>query len=139
VAEAADRRVARSYLVEKAGRGGTWRRLLTGRVNYGHAWRTLRRLAAARSRPGRPDPGTAALVVRLEQLLARGVAVLFVFAEPTTVLEYFRMTLEPRLPALRRHGRVDVTVVTHADHTFTELRHQRRVIDVVAGWLSPCT
>jgi hypothetical protein len=63
---------------------------------------------------------------------------LFVFAEPTTVLEYFRMTVAPRLRALGRHGRIEMTVVPRADHTFTELRHQRHVVDLTADWLSRC-
>jgi len=56
--------------------------------------------------------------------------VLFVFAEPTTVLEGFRMTIDPELPRLRRSGRIDVTIVRHADHTFTELRHQRQILEL---------
>jgi pimeloyl-ACP methyl ester carboxylesterase len=138
VAEATNRRVARSYLVEKAGDGGTWRRVLTGKVNYGNAWRTLRRLASARFRSRPIDTGTAEIVTQLERLLAAGVSVLFLFAEPTTVLEYFRMTLEPQIPALRKLGRIDTTILTHADHTFTQLRHQRRVVEIIPGWLSEC-
>jgi pimeloyl-ACP methyl ester carboxylesterase len=139
VAEAANRRVARSYLVEKAGRANAWHRLMTGRANYRNAWRTLRRLASApfQSRP--IDGGTAAILTQLERLLARGVSVLFLFAEPTTVLEYFRMTLEPRLSELRKHGRIDTAILTQADHTFTQLRHQRRVVEIISEWLLPCT
>jgi pimeloyl-ACP methyl ester carboxylesterase len=138
VAEASDRRVARSYLVEKAGRGNAWRRVVTGKANYGNALRTLRRLAIRRFRRPAIDKGTADLIARLEQVLARGVPILFLFPEPTTVLEYFRMTLEPRLQSLRRHGRIDATVVTQADHTFTRLRDQKRVVELVSGWLSQC-
>ncbi len=139
VAEASDRRIARSYLVEKAGRGRTWRRLVSGQVNVRHALETLRRLLRARRQSRPADAGTVDLLARMERVLDRGVSVLFIFAEPTTVLEYFRMTLQPRVPDLRRHGRIHVEVLTGADHTFTELRHQIRVLDVVSGWLATCT
>jgi hypothetical protein len=52
------------------------------------------------------------------------------------VLEYFRMTLEPALNHLRRAGRLDVSIVERADHTFSRLRDQKRLTDSIGMWLS---
>jgi pimeloyl-ACP methyl ester carboxylesterase len=134
VAEATERRVGRSYMTQKAASGAAWRRLMTGQVDARKVVRALRRTVVP-SVPQAVRPGTAAVVGGLEALLAKGVAVLFVFAEPTTVLEYFRMTLEPHLPALRRRGRVELTVLHGAEHTFTERRHQEQVMVLVSDWL----
>ena len=137
VAEAADRRVARSYVTIKALHGGTWLKVLTGRANYRHAFRTVRRLLLRSKQPPHDAArtGTAGVIDAIQGILKRRVAVLFIFAEPTTVLEYFRMTITPYMASLRRHGDIDVIVLAGADHTFTELRHQSRVVDLMAGWL----
>jgi pimeloyl-ACP methyl ester carboxylesterase len=137
VAEASDRRVMRSYLVEKAASRAAWRRLLAKGIDLRKVVRVFGRML--RKPSARVIPGNTELIERLRSLLERGVSVLFVFAEPTTVLEGFRMTIDPELPRLRRSGRIDVTIVRHADHTFTELRHQREILELTTSWLSRCT
>ena len=137
VAEAMDRRVGRSYVTQKAVSGDAWRRLLTGQVDAGKVLRTLGRtaFAPARAKVEPPRPGTAAALAGLEAILRRGTSIAFLFAEPTTVLEYFRMTIEPRLPALEQAGRVSMTVLKGADHTFTAQSDQMRVQDTISRWL----
>jgi len=139
VAEAADRRIARSYLVEKAVSARAWRKVLAGAIDYRKAWRVIRRLVLGRIRPAPVAPGNVELIAQMHGLLQRGVSMQFIYAEPTTVLEWFRMTIEPQLPQLRRQGRIDVALVKQADHTFTRIRHQTQVIDRVSEWLTPCT
>jgi hypothetical protein len=97
--------------------------------------RTIGRTAFAPARPAELRPGTAEAVAGLERLLRRDTSISFLFAEPTTVLEYFRMTIEPRLAELRAMGRLDVTVLKGSDHTFTTRRDQARVIDAIASGL----
>jgi len=135
VAEAMDRRVGRSYVTQKATSGESWKRLLTGQVSAGRVIRTIGRTAFAPARPAELRPGTAEAVAGLERLLRRDTSISFLFAEPTTVLEYFRMTIEPRLAELRAMGRLDVTVLKGSDHTFTTRRDQARVIDAIASGL----
>lgn len=136
VAEAMDRRVGRSYVTQKATSGEAWKRLITGQVSPGKVIRTIGRTAFAPAKPAAgPRAGTADAVAGLERLLRRGTSVSFLYAEPTTVLEYFRMTLEPRLPELRAMGPVEFTVFKGADHTFTLQRDQARVIDAIASGL----
>jgi pimeloyl-ACP methyl ester carboxylesterase len=133
VAEATDRRIARSHLTEKLTSGRSWRKLLRGASDPARIWKTLERLVK-RPPPVRTD-AAADVASNLERILRRGVSVLFVYGEPTTVLEYFRMTIAPLLSGLRRQGRIEVAVLKRADHTFSELRDQQRVIDLVIGWL----
>ena len=135
VAEAMDRRVGRSYVTQKTTSGESWKRLLTGQVSAGRVIRTIGRTAFAPARPAELRPGTAEAVAGLERLLRRDTSISFLFAEPTTVLEYFRMTIEPRLAELRAMGRLDVTVLKGSDHTFTTRRDQARVIDAIASGL----
>jgi len=135
VAEAMDRRVGRSYVTQKATSGEAWKRLLTGQVNAGRVIRTIGRTAFAPARTAEHRPGTAEAVAGLERLLRRGTPVSFLYAEPGTVLEYFRMTIEPRLAELRAMGRLDVTVFKGADHTFTARRDQARVVEAIASGL----
>ena len=139
VAEAANRRIARSYLVEKVSSPDAWRKILAGTVDYRRAWRVIRRLIVGRVRGTPQAPGHAELIAQLHRLLKRGVSMQFIYAEPTTVLEWFRMTIEPELPALRRHGRIELSLVRQADHTFTQRRHQAQVVALTTGWFGPCT
>jgi pimeloyl-ACP methyl ester carboxylesterase len=136
---ASDRRIARSYLVEKVSSGRAWRKALAGGLDYRRVWRVVRRLAGGKTQRAPVDPGTAALLVELQRLLDRGVSMRFIYADPTTVLEWFRMTVVPELSQLRRHGRIDVSIVKHADHTFTERRHQAQILDLASEWLARCT
>jgi len=135
VAEASDRRVARSYVTAKAGRQSTWRRALTGRANYANALRTGVRLVARTARPRAVHPDVARVVADLGDLLTRGVGILFLYGEPTTVLEYFRMTIEAEVPALARHGRLNVHILKHSDHTFSRARDQNRIAELVGTWI----
>jgi alpha-beta hydrolase superfamily lysophospholipase len=135
IATASERRIARSYLVEKVASGRAWRKALGGKADYRRIWRAVQRLVRGRSEPAPVVPGSEALVGELQQLVERGVAVRFIYADPTTVLEWFRMTVEPHLPRLRARGRIDVTILKHADHTFTERRHQAQIVHLVSGWL----
>jgi alpha/beta superfamily hydrolase len=138
VATAANRRTARSYLVEKAASAAAWRRLMAGGVDLRRVWHVGRRLLAGVHRES-PSAADVQLVESLGQLLERNVSVSFVYAEPTTVLEWFRMTIGPHLAALKSRGRVEVRTLRRADHTFTQLRHQTAVIDHVCDWVQRCT
>jgi len=136
VAEATNRRVARSYLTEKAVSGRGWRKLLAGNVDLRRIWRVIRRVVPASTSRARALPGVAEVATQMERLLKRGVSVFLVYPEPTTLLEYFRMTVAPQLRRFRRHGAIELTILRRADHTFTELHNQERVVDLVGTWVT---
>src|SRR5262245_60825383 len=73
IAAASERRIARSYLVEKVASGRAWRKALAGKADYRRIWRAVRRLVRGRSAPAPVVPGSEALVGELQQLVARGV------------------------------------------------------------------
>jgi pimeloyl-ACP methyl ester carboxylesterase len=133
VAEASDRRVARSYVTAKATSSSAWTRVLTGQANYRNVLKTGARLVTRHARPRPPDPDVARVAADLSVLADRGVRIKFVFAEPTTVLEYFRMTLEPAVSDLPL---VDVTILKRSDHTFSDPADQKRLADAVSEWLA---
>lgn len=135
IAEVVDRRVARSYFSEKALDPRSWAKFFSGRANYANIARVLRKWPTWRfSSPKPKASSTVEVASHLERLVARGVSVLFVFADPTTVLEYFRLTLEPEVRRLRERGNIEVNVLKRSDHTFSGLKDQRRVIELVLGW-----
>jgi pimeloyl-ACP methyl ester carboxylesterase len=136
VAEASDRRVTRSYTTAKATSQSAWKRVFTGQANYRNALRTAARVVARRTRRRAVDPDVARVVGDIAALVRRGVGILFVFAEPTTVLEYFRMTLEHAVARLRPRDRVEVIVIKRSDHTFSRISDQKRVMAAVGGWLA---
>lgn len=134
--EAMDRRNARSYAKVKALDWSSWRRFLTGRANYRHVMEVVgRNLRRRIGKVPRESRLSSPVLEQIDRLCQRGLFVHFIYGEPTTVLEYFRMTLEP---GLRKHvddGSVRVTVIEKSDHTFTSLSDQRRLGDVIEGWL----
>jgi len=136
VQQALDRRTARSYMKEKALHSGSWRRLLTGKVSPKKIARVLgRTLLGDTGALPTASPGTVELGRELAALLDRGVSLLFIYGEPTTVLEYFRMTLEPLVPELRKRGHLDVHVLKRSDHTFTLIHDQQTVLTTIDEWL----
>ena len=135
VAEASNRRVARSYTTAKVLDQSTWRKVLTGQANYANAVRTGVRLLRSRAQSRPVDPDVDRVATELRALVERRVKVAFIFAEPTTVLEYFRMTLDPLLGELQRSGQLVVHIIKRADHTFSRLRDQNRVLELVTTWL----
>jgi pimeloyl-ACP methyl ester carboxylesterase len=139
VAAMSERRVARSYLIEKIASPRAWRKAVAGKVDVRRVARVMRRFVAGGTNGDSASAKNPELVAELQRLLERGVSVRFVYADPTTVLEWFRTAIAPDVPRLRRHGRIDVSVVKQADHTFTQLRHQAQVIDLVSDWLARCT
>jgi dienelactone hydrolase len=70
---------------------------------------------------------------RLDQLLQRGVRVLHVYSEGDEWLDYYRICARrlgvPNATAVR------LEIVPAADHTFTRLWSQERLIGLVAEWL----
>jgi hypothetical protein len=136
VREASERRVATSYRREKAFDLTSWKKVLTGRADYRRIARVVGRRILSRLKPPSSKPALSSPVVEgLRALLRRGVAVSFVFSEPTTVLEYFRMTVAPALPDLKREGRIEVHVLEKSDHTFSGSPQQARVLELASNWL----
>jgi alpha-beta hydrolase superfamily lysophospholipase len=136
IQQAVDQKIARSYTTQKAFDTRSWKKLVTGQANYRRIVRVLVKDLRSRLQRRKAVPSTHSEVVsHLLALLERGVPVVFIFAEPTTVLEYFRMTIAPYLSTLRERGALDLHVLERSDHTFSGIRHRAELVDVVADWL----
>ena len=72
----------------------------------------------------------------LNQLaLDEGVHILVVYGESDPGLDYLYVLARDELRASIAQGAVSLEVVTGADHTFTLLASQRRLVDAVGSWL----
>jgi dienelactone hydrolase len=83
---------------------------------------------------GRVSPPRTDARKLLGELLDRGTKMLFIYSATLHVRCNHRDQLFEAFPELR--GRVDVEYFGDADHLFTELGTQRRLMDAVTSWLS---
>lgn len=135
VAEVVSRKVARSYLRDKAWDRQSWAKFFRGAASY----RRILEVLLARVTGWlavRPLPAGAAEVARqLARLTDQGRELLFVYSEGTGVLEYFRLTLARPIRRLRRR-QIMIQFLSGTDHNFTGLRHQARVVQIASDWFS---
>lgn len=131
-----NRRIARSYWTEKLFKLKSWKRLLTGATRPEKIFRVTREtLASELQGPAKSTPSVDRVIDDLEVLSNRGTAILFVFGEDTTFLEYFRVTLQRQVAQLSGTRDVTVEILPDADHTFTRLRHQDTLLSLVEEWI----
>jgi pimeloyl-ACP methyl ester carboxylesterase len=69
-------------------------------------------------------------------LRERGVQILIVYSESDPGLDYLQVMAGRELRASLAQGAAALEVVPGADHTFTLLASQRRLVDVVGRWLA---
>jgi hypothetical protein len=131
-----DRKIARSYFHAKLFHVQSWLRFLTGEAAYGKIARVLYSQLRGAIFNGRKVAGEKNQVIAdLRVLFHRGVSIFLVFSEGTGVLEYFRLKLEPELHKLNVKN-WSVEIIQETDHTFTLLRHQAQLLQVVGRWAS---
>ena len=114
----------------------SWRRALTGRIQY-------RRLFAAlvlRMRNGLSPPEEVASAARetagdVEGLAARGVRLLWVHSEKDFSRDYFETMFGKDAGRLTASGLVRTEVIPYIDHTLTARHGQERFLDIVENWL----
>jgi dienelactone hydrolase len=116
-------------------RQAIWRRLVTGRVDYGSLIRSLATgLIRTATRPkdhARAKPGT--LVEDVRALTARGVRILHLYAEGDEGLDCFRL---PRLQTrILERDPCSVEVIEGTNHTFATIWSQRELIERVSAWM----
>lgn len=78
----------------------------------------------------------AALKVASEfgELTERGVSLLLVCSARDWDLQYFEIMKGGSIDALVESGKLRVEMMQGADHTFTPLRKQAQLLDLIAGW-----
>jgi pimeloyl-ACP methyl ester carboxylesterase len=128
----------------------TWQRLLRGQVSLRNVAQNLfrnilwNRMKGAffkiKNRLAPPPPTEAdrqlftveAIIRKLPEVEAR---VLMIYSEGATSLERTQMLVGQFLKKMRQSGRLQLEVISGADHTFTLLDSQARLIEVIKGWL----
>jgi pimeloyl-ACP methyl ester carboxylesterase len=70
----------------------------------------------------------------LRGILDRGVQLLFIYTGSWSLYNYEHQ-FRDAFPALMKRGLVRVIYVPDADHTFTRLHHQQRLLDIVGTWM----
>jgi pimeloyl-ACP methyl ester carboxylesterase len=113
----------------------SWWRALTGRVGYRNLLKAVRSLAGSViPRPRQVRASEHGVSADLRSLTERGVALLLIYSERDFGLDYLRLILKDELPRWMSLGSLKMEIIPQASHTFTLLRHQERVIQVLTSW-----
>jgi alpha-beta hydrolase superfamily lysophospholipase len=140
-AEEMNRTMVRHYwrmTSTRAFRGKNLRKLLTLNVDRDTIARALAtRLRSAVSNDDREPPHADRIAREFASLLARDVRVLLVYSEGDEGLDYYDLYLSPRLAASASSPHLSRATIAGANHTFTLLEHQARLLDTVRHWLDP--
>lgn len=134
------RRIRRRHFVRLAMgssfRWKIWRRIVRGGVDMSLVVRSV--VATARDRPDRHDDESEHVlppaVEEYRALVDRGVGVLQLHAEGDEGLDYMVWRCGGRLADLERLPGVETDIVAGANHTFTPLWAQERVVDRILDW-----
>jgi hypothetical protein len=115
-----------------------WRKAVTGHVDYKGVRQALVRLplAGLLTRQRQETAGVQQAVDELAALSKRGVRLLHVCSEGDAALDYLHVVLgKERLRQLQTGGQMEVVVMHGANHTFTLLWSQERLLQVVRQWV----
>ena len=108
-----------------------WYRPLTGQANY----RMLRtRLRGLFVRGKQASAAATKVASEFGELTERGVSLLLVYSARDWGLQYFEIMKGGAIDALVESGELRVEMMHGADHTFTPLRSQAQLLDLIAGW-----
>ena len=112
-----------------------WRKALGGELDVAARVRVM--LGSLGRRETRVDTSGAGELAqaRLDELRARDVRILHVYAEGDEWLDYFQMLVGDAAAAWPSDGPLRVEVIERADHTFTLLWAQQRLMERVSDWL----
>jgi hypothetical protein len=135
VADAFSRKTARGYWRSKIFLSKSWLKIITGKASYRHIFGVLYlRLRSRLIRRRYNSYGPKQVAADLRSLMDRGVKLFFVYSEGTSVLEYFRLTLADEIRGIASSGELRVEIMQETDHTFTLLRHQAHLLELICSW-----
>jgi pimeloyl-ACP methyl ester carboxylesterase len=127
--------------LQRVRRARSWRRLIGGLGEWARA--ALRSRRGGQSDPLdnlMPEdlvrmPPKDEVLADLRALIQRDTRCLFIFTERgMEVLYNHERQMFETFPQLRGHSQLAVEFIRGTDHTFTLLRHQRAVVDVIEKW-----
>lgn len=137
---AVNRSAAQQYLKGTIKRRDSWRRALTGRIDYR---RLASRLATqARSRLFPSDHVLSIAKQQYSQIIAlteKGVRLLWIHSADDRSIGFRDAVLGRRRARLEASGVLKCVVVSDADHTFTLLPNQERLAEAIRDWIPVLT
>ncbi len=126
---------ARSYWRRSLLSPGSWWRAVSGRTQYRLLARVLGRQLRTLLGPSKEVTSAADVVAsQIRLLVDRGVRLLFVCSEGDHAITLHQLWLRRHRDTVARSGRFALEVIPNTDHTFTFLRNQRDLLEVVSGW-----
>jgi pimeloyl-ACP methyl ester carboxylesterase len=127
---------ARRYWTRSLFSMASWRKALTGRVDYGRLLTVLwRQVAGVEASEDRTVKSIATRVASdLHKVLARGARILLLCSEGDDGIDYMNVILGRDIRTMSGTLRPDVRILPHADHSFTLSESQRRVVEAVQAW-----
>lgn len=113
----------------------SWWRALTGKIHYRRLLGVL--LLQTKNKVKPPEAVTQVagkLTAAIRGLIERDVRLLMIYSEGDRGLDYFRMIMDSDRESILSNGAVRCEVIKGSDHTFTLLRSQQPLFDIVAKW-----
>jgi pimeloyl-ACP methyl ester carboxylesterase len=132
----------------------SWKKLLQGQANYRSIVRNIfqniiwnqistqafkiKNMMGA-SRADLPNRVRDAILQSFETLAERNTEILMVYSEASTGLERIQAMVGKELKALNRAGKVRLNIIPASDHTFTLVRTQNALFNVLEMWSKSLT
>jgi len=114
----------------------SWRNALTGRTQYRRLIGVmLGQIKIIVSRDKAVSAVATSLASQLAGVVERNIRLLFMFSKGDHSANYLNLMMGGQKKSFRASGLITEETIIGADHTFTRMAHQQRVIDTVEGWL----
>jgi dienelactone hydrolase len=117
------------FWAERLGSAARWRRAVT-RVLAGRRNGT----SPSEAMYVRAFPPKRRVLEDCRALMERGTELCFIYSAGQYQYYNYRRQFDDAFPALRRERQVTVTYFPDANHTFTRLSHQRRLVEAIRAW-----
>lgn len=113
----------------------SWRKLISGQVNYLELLRLLggELLRPMAPRESRPDSAPA-LHAAFHQVLGRGTALLMVYSEGDLALDYMKLMFGKEIKKFAAYANFGEVHLSGADHTFTPRHSRDELIATLRNW-----
>lgn len=113
----------------------SWKRAFTGRSQYKRFVKIFaRKIKNLFSRDKEVSSIAERVTSQMQNLIERNIRMLLVYSEGDRGLDYLQVVLKERLEAMLSSGIIQHEVISGADHTFTLLRNQESLYNIIEDW-----
>lgn len=127
---------ARQYRRSSLRSPDSWKRALTGRIQYGRLIGTLAKSMAQRLVPSAPSSLNRRFSQELRQLVEQGTHLLFILTDGDPAQGCLNVIAESQMGYLRSSGRFRTEAISRSDHDYTLLANQADVLRLVEDWMA---